>query len=317
MRREEIARHFDAIVAFAEVERFIDTPVKHYSSGMYLRLAFAVAAHLDTEILLVDEVLAVGDAAFQRKCLGKMGEVASAGRTVLFVSHNMGAVVSLCQRALWIDSGRIASDGPVEAIAHEYLSALSRRGFQVRSEPHGFAIRSVVLRDGAGRVVETFPCGSELVVDVEYEVEKPIVAPNFLVTVEGLRATCFTANMQLDGRHPDRIEGRGHLLCRFRRLPLLPQAYTVRLGVKTQGGKENVVPLQDVASFTVTGGEAELSLRGERFLSLASHSSPVVIDYDWILPDGRVESVGLGPEPVGLSEPSEEAIPTMRPRSHA
>src|SRR4030095_11465397 len=117
MRRVEIERKFDEIVAFSEVEQFIDTPVKRYSSGMYLRLAFAVAAHMDTEILLVDEVLAVGDASFQKKCLGKMGEVAAAGRTVLFVSHNMGAVAGLCKRAIWIDEGTIMADGGVEEVA--------------------------------------------------------------------------------------------------------------------------------------------------------------------------------------------------------
>src|SRR5205814_2020382 len=109
MRRGEIDRHFDAIVDFAGVEKFLDTPVKHYSSGMYVRLAFAVAAHLNPEILIIDEVLAVGDMEFQRKCLGKMGEVARSGRTVLFVSHNMGAVSSLCNRAVLMADGRVDS----------------------------------------------------------------------------------------------------------------------------------------------------------------------------------------------------------------
>jgi lipopolysaccharide transport system ATP-binding protein len=111
MKRAEIARKFDEIVAFAEVEKFLDTPVKHYSSGMYMRLAFAVAAHLEPEILVVDEVLAVGDAAFQKKCLGKMGQVAEGGRTVLFVSHNLHAVNSLCTRALVLHGGKVLFDG--------------------------------------------------------------------------------------------------------------------------------------------------------------------------------------------------------------
>src|SRR5262249_52619960 len=111
MRRQEITRKFHDIVAFAEVEKFLDTPVKHYSSGMYTRLAFAVAAHLDPEILLVDEVLAVGDAAFQRKCLGKMGEVAKEGRTVLFVSHNIPSVLRLCNQAVLLDSGTVQLSG--------------------------------------------------------------------------------------------------------------------------------------------------------------------------------------------------------------
>ncbi len=116
MRNAEIDRRFDEIVAFAEVEKFIDTPVKHFSSGMYVRLAFAVAAHLEPEILLVDEVLAVGDAAFQKKCLGKMGDVAKEGRTVLFVSHNMAAINRLCRDATWIDKGRLVMAGPAESV---------------------------------------------------------------------------------------------------------------------------------------------------------------------------------------------------------
>jgi len=126
MRRTEILRKFDEIVAFAEIEKFIDTPVKHYSSGMYVRLAFAVAAHLEPEILLVDEVLAVGDAGFQKKCLGKMGEVAQEGRTVLFVSHNMAAVQRLCSNSLWLADGRIHAYGSTRAIVKDYLSTHNR-----------------------------------------------------------------------------------------------------------------------------------------------------------------------------------------------
>jgi lipopolysaccharide transport system ATP-binding protein len=128
MRKKEISRKFDEIVAFAETEKFIDTPVKRYSSGMYVRLAFAVAAHLEPEILLVDEVLAVGDAAFQKKCLGKMGDVARQGRTVIFVSHNMVAVNSLCERAIWLDGGRLAADGPSEDVVAKYLMESGRNG---------------------------------------------------------------------------------------------------------------------------------------------------------------------------------------------
>jgi lipopolysaccharide transport system ATP-binding protein len=120
MNKAEIERHFDEIVEFSEVERFIDTPVKHYSSGMYLRLAFGVAAHLNPEILLVDEVLAVGDANFQKKCLGKMGDVARDGRTILFVSHNMSAIQELCQRGILIESGKVAFDGRAMDCVAEY-----------------------------------------------------------------------------------------------------------------------------------------------------------------------------------------------------
>ena len=128
MKRIEIKRKFDEIVAFADIEKFLDTPVKRYSSGMYVRLAFAVAAQLEPEILVVDEVLAVGDAAFQKKCLGKMGDVVKEGRTVLFVSHNMGAISALTSRCLLLHSGRIILDGPVSESVAEYCHYLMMSG---------------------------------------------------------------------------------------------------------------------------------------------------------------------------------------------
>jgi lipopolysaccharide transport system ATP-binding protein len=123
MRTHEIRQKFDEIVAFSEVEQFIDTPVKRYSSGMYVRLAFAVAAHLEPEILLVDEVLAVGDAAFQKKCLGKMGDVAREGRTVLFVSHNMASILALCQRVILLNGGALLGEGSTQEVVREYLKS--------------------------------------------------------------------------------------------------------------------------------------------------------------------------------------------------
>ena len=158
MRRREIERKFDEIVAFAEVERFIDTPVKRYSSGMYVRLAFAVAAHLDPEILLVDEVLAVGDAEFQKKCLGKMKDVAGEGRTVLFVSHNMAAVQTLCLRALLLQAGSIIASGPAQDIVVAYEDSLC----DSRSEAT-HCLRAVGQGD-SGR--PTWPRGEELLLEV-------------------------------------------------------------------------------------------------------------------------------------------------------
>src|ERR1700686_675911 len=133
MRRAEIQRKFDEIVAFAEVEKFVDTPVKHYSSGMHVRLGFSVAAHLEPEILLVDEVLAVGDAAFQKKCLGKMGDVARAGRTIIFVSHNMASIESLCSSCLLIGSGRLEATGEPAQIVMRYMASELRAHSGTRS----------------------------------------------------------------------------------------------------------------------------------------------------------------------------------------
>src|SRR6185437_500715 len=156
MRRAEIQRKFDEIVAFAEVENFVDTPVKHYSSGMHVRLGFAVAAHLEPEILLVDEVLAVGDAAFQKKCMGKMGDVARAGRTIIFVSHNMASIESLCTSCLLISAGRLEAEGTPAQIVMRYMASELRGHGGVRSlaEHQGRRsgsmpiMRSVSLRAG-------------------------------------------------------------------------------------------------------------------------------------------------------------------------
>ncbi len=134
MSRQEIQKRLDEIVAFAEVDRFLDTPVKRYSSGMQMRLGFAVAAHLEADILIVDEVLAVGDAEFQKKCLGKMGEVAKGGRTVLFVSHNMGSIESLCGRVLLLDSGRILDAGSAGSVVQKYLHRLGRELSEYRAD---------------------------------------------------------------------------------------------------------------------------------------------------------------------------------------
>ena len=153
MRRNEIARRFDEIVAFAEVEQFIETPVKHYSSGMYMRLAFAVAAHLEPELLIVDEVLAVGDAAFQKKSLGKMGELARGGRTVLFVSHQMSAVQALCSTCLWLADGQIVAQGEPRSLIARYLSVTTEHGAWQASAPQRRSLQNSYYTPTALRLV--------------------------------------------------------------------------------------------------------------------------------------------------------------------
>lgn len=179
MTRKEIRERFDEIVAFAEVGRLIDTPVKYYSTGMYLRLAFAVAAHLEPEILVVDEVLAVGDAAFQSKCLRKMGDVASHGRTVLFVSHNMPAVKALCRNAVWLKEGKVVDRGPADQVVDRYLQhSLSEAGLDEAQtmidaipEDPVFRLRHIaLLQSGVRRsVVEN---GDSLEVEIAFDVRK-------------------------------------------------------------------------------------------------------------------------------------------------
>jgi lipopolysaccharide transport system ATP-binding protein len=177
MRRAEIARKFDEIVAFAEVERFIDTPIKHYSNGMQLRLGFAVAAHLDTEILIVDEVLAVGDAEFQRKCLGAMGRLVRDGRTVLFVSHNAAAVKTLCDRAIWLREGRMAGDGAPGAVIASYLSSaagpvpervLGPHSSSVADAPRDPFLRRLAARPAQGDLGDPITTATPFIVEVDY-----------------------------------------------------------------------------------------------------------------------------------------------------
>ena len=190
MSRAEITRKFDEIVAFAEVETFLDTPVKRYSSGMYVRLAFAVAAHLEVDILVVDEVLAVGDAQFQKKCLGKMKETARSGRTVFFVSHNLGAVGRLCTRGLLLERGRLVVDDEIAAVVERYMqlgaeraaAAVVLRDYRDRSGDGSARIVEARLMDERGELTNTFEVGGALT--VEYLVEYGKRSPNFAHSIE-------------------------------------------------------------------------------------------------------------------------------------
>ena len=195
MKRAEIERKFSEIVEFSEVAKFIDTPVKRYSSGMYLRLAFAVAAHLEPEILVVDEVLAVGDAEFQRKCLGKMSDVAQEGRTVLFVSHNMSAVLRLTEEAIVLDKGKMVFRAPTPEAIDYYMSAgFSDSGEriwnaeEIPAEADPFRPIALRLRDGQGRVVDTLRSTDEGCIEIEYRLERAITGLRvglYLLTLRG------------------------------------------------------------------------------------------------------------------------------------
>lgn len=218
MSKREIESKFDAIVAFAEVEKFIDTPVKRYSSGMYVRLAFAVAAHLEPEILLVDEVLAVGDAAFQKKCLGKMSEVAGEGRTILFVSHNMAAVLSLCQRAILLEGGRVAYQGTAQDVVKRYFqSVMSAEQIPLRErrdrEGDG-SVRMVSVRLENAGSEKTIRSTSRLKVTIEYESDSQVLHPRFLVGIYDLtNRGVFLLNSEATGGIPEVLPPKGTVTC--------------------------------------------------------------------------------------------------------
>jgi lipopolysaccharide transport system ATP-binding protein len=208
LRKAEIRRKFDDIVAFAEVEEFIDTPVKRYSSGMYMRLAFAVAAHLDPEILFVDEVLAVGDAAFQRKCLGKMSDVSRQGRTILFVSHNMAAVQQLCDRAVWLDEGRIRRDGPAKPVVAEYLQAGADAAMEqtwptIEAAPGNDVVRlrRVAVTDTDGEPASTLAVHDAFALAIEYWNLAAGASLNISVMVHNQDGTCVLTTPSVTDPH--------------------------------------------------------------------------------------------------------------------
>ena len=261
MRRAEIARKFDEIVDFAEVERFIDTPVKHFSTGMYLRLAFAVAAHLEPEILLVDEVLAVGDAAFQKKCMGKMGDVARGGRTVLFVSHNLAAVQALCQRAVLLRSGRMHLYGGVDEVVSTYHAEVSstegslaeRHDRQGDQRLRVAKLHIFPLRGNPGDPVRT---GDDTVFELYYENRSGQAVRDLDVTI-GIydflgRAMTFLENAPA-GVRIDTDAHRGSFRCVVLKLPLIPGQYVVNLQLKEHLTVIDWV--QQALAFTVHDGD--------------------------------------------------------------
>lgn len=259
LSRREMARRLEAIVAFAELEDFIDVPVKHYSSGMYVRLAFAVAAHLDPEILLVDEVLAVGDAAFQRKCLEHLIALQRSGVTILLVSHDLGAVRWLCHRALWLDHGRLRMEGSPEAVAQAYLAAVeaheAARPIPIPAPRSPLRIERVYLTDGHGREREEFETGEAVSIRVVYRASTRVERPVFglaLQRSDGLRLG--EPNTRQGGLALPAVEGVGEVVYAIPAVPLLEGLYWIS-AVVTDGTATTVYDRQDRAcALRITSG---------------------------------------------------------------
>jgi len=240
MTRQEIKRKFDEIVAFAEVEKFLDTPVKRYSSGMYVRLAFAVAAHLEPEILVVDEVLAVGDAAFQKKCLGKMGEVAREGRTVLFVSHNMSAVLSLCQTCFRIDAGLLVESGMPENVVANYMNGASGKASIALSERKDRAgngrVRLTALAITGADGHTAVRCGDRLRVSMSYAAQNEVLGATFLVGIyDHMNRPIFFLDSATAGGLPQRVPPHGTVTCDTGPINLTPGPCLVNAAVLVNG----------------------------------------------------------------------------------
>ena len=295
MKRAEIARKFDEIVAFAEVEQFIDTPVKHYSSGMYLRLAFAVAAHLEPEILIVDEVLAVGDAAFQRKCLGKMEGVAKEGRTIFFVSHNMPAVTRLCGRVICLDEGKLRRDGGSHEVVKTYMHSelgtmASREWLDPLKAPRGEVVRLRAVRvcTEDGRSSEKIDIRKPVGLEMEYEVLKPgykLMPTLSLYNDEGVR---LFDSLEHDPAWRGRVRPPG----RYRSTVWIPGNYLaegtmfVNVGVDTLDPEVEQFYERQVVAFMVIDSCEGDSARGDFAGSLPGVVRPLLNWSTVFNPDG-------------------------------
>jgi lipopolysaccharide transport system ATP-binding protein len=285
MRHAEIARRFDEIVEFAEMQRFLDTPVKRYSSGMSVRLAFAVAAHLETEVLLVDEVLAVGDAAFQKKSLGKMGEVAQQGRTVVFVSHNLAVIHALCHRGILLENGSVVADAPTAAAIDQYLRSLERaasRDLLERTDrdSRGWRetlIRGVEIRDLAGGQADMVVGGRPVRLTVH--VTEVLSGMECRVTLlDNLGHPVMTLDTELGAPSDVRDPALGpRIECDIVSLPLVPGRY--RIDVLLKAGRHIQDGLQAAAFFDVEPGVID-----DRPMPMAGSDGDVVLQHAWRLP---------------------------------
>jgi lipopolysaccharide transport system ATP-binding protein len=304
MRKKEIDRKFDEIVDFSGVEKFLDTPVKRYSSGMKVRLAFSVAAHLEPEILIIDEVLAVGDAEFQKKCLGKMDRVAHDGRTVLFVSHNMAAVQNLCQRGIVLAGGRVVTDAPVSQAVAAYFaraasaSANSRLDQLPRMAHHRPIFTCARLLNSEGAETGSIPACDSLTIELEFASDAPIARPGFGIHFESATGERVFALESLQ-QHPDfgAAPARGAMRCHIPCVPLAPGEYYLTLRCTT--GTHNIDRLPRALQLTVT----EADVFGTGRLPPASKGH-VLVRADWRLEDSGSDEGGGGFEPGQLSAPA-------------
>jgi lipopolysaccharide transport system ATP-binding protein len=284
MRKVEIERRFDEIVEFAEIERFLDTPVKRYSSGMLVRIAFAVAAHLDTEILLVDEVLAVGDVAFQRKCLGKMGSVAGEGRTVLFVSHNMAVIQALCRRGIFLQDGRVSTDGPIDTAVADYLRSLESlvtEDLLARSDRGGYQdIQLSGIEIAGPNGARTLATGAPARFVFHLTRSHPRLACSFTV-LNHLGQPIATLGSTAAA--PDDATGDGGpavAVCEIDELPLVPGRYRVDVQVRDHAHLQD--SLEAAAMFDVEQG-----VMAGRPVAREDGAGDVAIAHRWTLPPAR------------------------------
>jgi len=260
MGRKEIANRFDEIVDFSGLGDFIDTPVKTYSSGMYIRLAFAVAINVDPELLLIDEILAVGDVTFQKKCMEKFVDFRTQGRTLVLVTHDGHTVREFCDRAIWLDHGVVRRDGDPADVVDEYtetmLGAETTEGAESSRRGDGrIRITSTELLVG-GVPVDRFRSSDDVTVRMHYRATEPVPKPVFAVSIASLNGATVTAPSSRDaGDVPDLIEGSGYVDVRFEKIPLIPSRYVLHTEISGWGRQHIYDHVQNAQTFDVIAGE--------------------------------------------------------------
>ena len=285
LKTKEIDQKFDSIVAFSELEKFIDTPVKRYSSGMYARLGFAVAAHVDPDVLLVDEVLAVGDINFQQKCFNFISSFVNSGKTTIFVSHSLYALDQLCDQILWLDSGCVKMFGRAQDVLSAYMREQDEK-LQVidisnlQAAPT-LQVINVEIADAQGSCRRKFSCGEDVTVVIEYKAIEEIQQPYFVLAIwdAATRQSIALASMLVDNQAPERLIGHGRMMCTFKNPPLMPRTYQVWGEVYGSDRKSILLQWQPVGSFAIEESNPDsmqvVSIRHQRA------DAPVKLFYAW------------------------------------
>jgi ABC-type polysaccharide/polyol phosphate transport system ATPase subunit len=304
MSRPEIARRFDDIVDFAELSESIDMPVKMYSSGMQLRLGFAVASHIDPDIFVVDEALAVGDAGFQVKCIERMTRLVSEGRTLVFVSHNLSAVETICPRGLFLLDGRIEAIGEAREVLRRYLDwvdtrqqARIERKRQFQSRPSKFlTVDRVSFHDGRGQERAAFRTGETVEIRLMVSTHVPVRRPYFEIGIsDGRPGNLILCSMLADGHVVEVVEGPTTVTCRIPQLPLLPRVYQIWCSVRSHLAQGELFDWQLVGAFRVADGPAWL--KGPGAIAHTGTEAPIHTDYTWRVTTDANAGVGDAREP--------------------
>jgi lipopolysaccharide transport system ATP-binding protein len=286
LTQRQIRERFDEIVAFSELEKFIDMPVKRYSSGMFARLGFAVAAHVDPDIMLIDEVLAVGDASFQQKCYDFLHRFVKSNRTTIFVSHNLYVIEQLCDRVIWLERGKVMMAGTSAQVLSAYMDSQDQKILKtsnaLEASTEHLRIDRLTCSDTAGTERDTFESGEDIVFRITYTASGHVPNPHFVLSVADGQGgpPLFLASMLVDGAAPEEISGQGEICCHFQDVPLRPRAYQVWGEVWGSDRAKLLVNWQRMGSFRVVSGAKEnLEQRGS--IRHSRTDGPILVPYEW------------------------------------